>query len=45
MFPNPRIRRWRGALLFILLLAGFQQIGSAAWMVLNWQIVSVGLFT
>ena len=31
MFPNLRIRRWRGALLFILLLAGLQQIGSAAW--------------
>jgi sortase A len=31
MFPSPRNRRWRGALLFILLLAGIQQIGSAAW--------------
>jgi sortase A len=31
MFPTPRHRNWRGALLVILLLAGFQQLGSAGW--------------
>ena len=31
MFPTPVNRSWRGALLFILLLAAFQQLGSAAW--------------
>ncbi len=31
MFPAPVNKSWRGALLFILLLAGFAQLGSAAW--------------
>ena len=31
MIPIPRVKNWRGAFILILSLAGFQQLGSAAW--------------